>query len=170
MGAIELIQQKAFLGKEFLTWLWFRSETEPVIDISGGRAVEIEILGPLLLDANYGDARSTALKGESAGLSAEAGTALREGKKFKRARVKFNVDGVEWIASLDGETLAITGLAVPSSGKLPFSESLRLRTDFILDFESLLTELLNLFLERRLDEKSWAAELKKIHAWALEKA
>jgi hypothetical protein len=170
MGAIELIQQKAFLGREFLTWLWFRSETDPVIDLSGGRAVEIEILGPLLLEANFGDARSSGLKGESAGLSAEAGTALREGKKLRRARIKFNVEGVEWIASLDGETLAVTGLAVPNSGKLPFSESLRLRTEFMLDFDSLLTELMNLFLGRRLDEKDWTKELKKIHAWAVEKA
>lgn len=170
MGAIELIQQKAFVGKEFLTWLWFLSETDPVIDLSGNRAVEIEILGPLLLDANFGDARSTALKGESAGLSAEAGTSLREGKKLRRARIKLNVEGVEWTASLDGETMGVTGLSVPSSGKLPFSESLRLRTDYILDFESLLTELVNFFLDRRLDEKRWAAELKKIHAWAVEKA
>jgi hypothetical protein len=170
MGAIELIQQKAFLGREFLTWLWFRSETDPVLDLPGSRAVEVEILGPILLDANYGDARSTALKGESAGLSAEAGTSLREGKKLRRARVKLNVEGVEWIASLDGETFAVTGLSVPSSGKLPFAESLRLRTEYVLDFESLLTELTNLFLERRLDGKRWATELKKIHAWALEKA
>lgn len=170
MGAIELIQQKAFIGREFLTWLWFRSETDPVVDLSGSRSVEVEILGPLLLEANFGDARSSGLKGESAGLSAEAGTALREGKKLRRARLKFNVEGVEWIASLDGETLAVTGLAVPSSGKLPFSESLRLRTEFMLDFDSLLTELINLFLERRLDEKDWAKELQKIHAWAVEKA
>ena len=30
MGILELIQQKAFLGREFLTWLWFRAEGDPV--------------------------------------------------------------------------------------------------------------------------------------------
>lgn len=169
MGILELIQQKSFLGKEFLTWLWYRAETQPAFEISGSRSCEAEILGPLLLDANYGDARSTALKGEAAAASAEAATALREGKKLKRAKFKFACEGMDWIATLDGESFALGGLAIPAAGKLPFEEALRLRLDFILDYESMLSELLQAFLELRLDEKLWSEELKKIQQWVGDK-
>ena len=33
MGLLELIEQKSFLGREFLTWIWFRSESDARIDL-----------------------------------------------------------------------------------------------------------------------------------------
>ena len=78
MGVLELIQQKAFLGKEFLTWLWFRSETGGAMDLRGGRTAEVEMMGPIVLDAQYGDARMTTLKGESPATAPEARAAFEE--------------------------------------------------------------------------------------------
>lgn len=169
MGMVELIQQKAFLGKEFMTWLWFRAETDPVFDLPGPRQVEVENLGGLVLDANYGDARSTTLKGEAAGVAPEAGTALREGKKIKRAQFKFSTDGMDWTATLDGESFALTGLRIPNSGKLPFNEMLRLRLEYVNEYESILGDLMTAFLDLRLDAPRWAEELDRIHAWVADK-
>ena len=169
MGVLELIQQKAFLGKEFLTWLWFRAETDPVFAMDGDRSLEVEILGPITLDAQYGDARTTVLKGESPATSPEAATAVLEGKKLHRVRLKLSGESTEWIATLDAETLSFTGLAVPRSGPLPFEEALHLRLAFVSEFEAILSELFNLFLEPRLDDELWNEQLKRIHAWAEDK-
>lgn len=165
MGLAELIQQKAFLGKEFLTWLWYRAEHEPAFELTRGRRVEVEIEGPIVLDAHYGDARSTALKGGSPTTAPEARTALLEGKKLKKARLKISGDGVDWIAGIDAETMAIGGLNLPRAGQLPFEEHLKLRVEFALDFEAILTDLWGEFLLLRLDEPSWKPELKRIQAW-----
>jgi hypothetical protein len=165
MPLAELVQQKAFIGKEFLTWLWHRSETAPAFDLPRGRTCEIEMLDPIVLDAHFGDARSTALKGGSPATSPEARAALLEGKKLRRARIKLSSDGVDWIATLDGETMATSGLNLPRPGQLPFEEALRLRMEFAMEFESLIEELLDRFLTLRLDAKEWAPELKKIQAW-----
>lgn len=169
MGVLELIQQKAFVGKEFLTWLWYRAETNPAFDLPGGRKCEVEMLGPILLDAHYGDARSTALRGDSPATAPEAATALLEGKKLKRIRLKISSDGVDWIATLDGENFNVSGLNLPKAGQLPFEEALRLRVDYALEFDSLLSELFNLFLELRLDAKEWKPEIGKIQVWVGEK-
>ena len=169
MGILELVQQKAFLGKEFLTWIWYRAETAPKFELPGDRSCEVEVLGPMLLDAHYGDARSTALKGESPNTAPEAATALLEGKKLARTRLKIECDGVDWIATIDGETFNITGLGLPRSGQLPFDELLRLRLEFMLEYETLFSELFAAFLEIRLDEGEWSAEIKKIQKWVRKK-
>lgn len=169
MGLAELIQQKAFLGREFLTWLWFRAEIDPVFDLHGKRRCEVEILGPLTLDALYGDARSTVLRGESPATAPEAATALLQGKKLKKAQVKLSCDGVDWIAGIDAETFAFSGLNVPGARQLPFDEVIGLRLQFMNEFETLLNELYGVFLETRLDEKLWAPELKKIQNWVEKK-
>lgn len=165
MGILELIQQKAFVGRELLTWMWFRAETRPTLELGRSKVVEIEVLDPIVLEAHFGDAKSTTLKGGSPATSPEATTAVMEGKKLRRARFKLSCDGVDWIATIDAETMAISGLNVPRAGRLPFDELLRFRCDFIMEFESMLTELWGTFLEIRLDPSEWNRELKKIHGW-----
>lgn len=169
MGVAELVQQKAFLGKEFLTWLWYRSETDPVIELDDGKRCEVETLETMALDAPFGDSKQVTLKGEAPGGSPEAGTALLEGKKLRRARFRFNHEGVDWIGGIDGETLNLSGLKLPKTGRLPFDESLELRVSSALEFESLLDQLFTGFIERRLDSGVWPEELEKIQIWIAER-
>lgn len=169
MGVLELIQQKAFIGKEFLTWLWYRSEQSKEMAVGRGKPVTVEILGPILLDAQYGDARASMLKGDSPATAPEARTALLEGKKLKKAKMKWTRDDVEWTFSMDGETFNISGLGIPNPGKLPFEEMMGLRLEIALEFEQALQDLLEAFLELRLDEKQWPKELEAIQKWVGEK-
>ena len=169
MGVLELIQQKAFIGPEFLTWLWFRSEIEHRIPIRGGATVEIELLGPIVLEAQYGDARSGTLKGESPATSPEARTALIEGKKLKKTRMRWKRDDAEWTFTLDGETFHVSGMAVPMPGRLPFDDAIAMRMEVLADFERMLEALFDVFLELRLDAKAWPDELERIHEWVREK-
>jgi hypothetical protein len=165
MGVLELIQQKAFIGKEFLTWLWYRAENDPAFDLEKNRRCDVEIMGPIVLDAHYGDARSTALRGDSPATAPEAATALMEGKKLKRARIKFSSDGVDFVAAIDGDNFNMSGLNLPRTGQLPFEEVLRLRMDYVSEFEGLFEGMFQQFMELRMDEKAWGAELEKIQAW-----
>ena len=165
MGLLELIQQKSFLGKEFLTWLWFRGERDGDVRIGKGAPVTVEINGPILLDAAYGDARASALKGESPATAPEAQTALMQGKKLKKAKIRLAREDGEWVATLDGDTFTISGLAIPNQGKLPFEELMMLRMAMAGEFESVVSELFEGFMELRLDEKQWAKEIKAIQSW-----
>jgi hypothetical protein len=165
MGVLELIQQKAFLGKEFLTWLWFRAERDGQVEIPKRKPVNIEVLGPILLDAQYGDARQSVLKGESPATSPEAHTALLEGKKLRRARFKWSREDAEWTFTLDGESFAVSGLSVPNAGRLPFEDSMTMRLSWIREFEEALGELFEVFLGLRLDEKEWIPEVRAIQGW-----
>jgi hypothetical protein len=169
MGVLELIQQKSFLGKEFLTWLWFRAERDGRVEINKAKPVTIEILGPILLDAQYGDARVSTLKGDSPATAPEARTALLEGKKLKKAKLKWAREDVEWVFTLDGENFNLSGLAVPNPGKLPFEDLMNLRVGMALEFEQVLQQLLEAFMELRMDEGAWKDELRLIHDWVRDK-
>lgn len=165
MGVLELIQQKAFLGREFLTWLWFRSERDGSIDVPAGKPVTVEILGSIVLDAQYGDARASTLKGDSPATSPEARTALLEGKKLKKAKLKLAREDIEFLATIDGENFNLSGLNVPNPGRLPFEDTMTLRLEYVQEFEQTFEALFELFLELRLDEKDWPAEVREIQQW-----
>jgi len=165
MGVLELIQQKSFLGKEFLTWLWFRAERDGRVEPRKSKPVTVELLGPILLDAQYGDARASMLKGESPATSPEARTALLEGKKLKKAKMKWTREDVEWIFTIDGENFNVSGLNVPNPGKLPFDDAMAVRMEMAREFETVLQLLLETFLERRMDAQGWGPEIKAIHEW-----
>lgn len=168
MGVLELIQQKAFIGKEFLTWLWFRSERDNAVTVKG-KEITVEILGPILLDAQYGDARASMLKGDSPATAPEARTALLEGKKLKKAKLKWVREDVEWVFTIDGENFNVSGLNIPNPGKLPFEDYMMMRLEMALEFEEVLQELLEVFLELRLDAKPWKRELEEIQQWVSNK-
>ena len=169
MGMLELIQQKAFLGKEFLTWLWHRAERHGRVDCPGGDPVEIEIQGPIMLDAQYGDARASTLKGESPASSAEAATALLEGKKLKRAKLKISRRDAEWVFTLDGENFNVSGLSVPKPGRLPFEDAMMLRLEWVGECEQVLEQLCHAFRARRLDAAAWPDEVRDLQAWVRRK-
>ena len=47
MDFLDILREKAFLGREFLTWLWFKSDqTGGRIEIPGKKVVEVPLSRP----------------------------------------------------------------------------------------------------------------------------
>jgi len=88
MDLFDILREKAFLGREFLTWLWFRSDRSGGrIDLPGGKVIEVFFLDRMTLDLAEAETPQTvSLKGEQSELR-EGLAALREGKKIEEARI-----------------------------------------------------------------------------------
>ncbi|HTY23839.1 MAG TPA: hypothetical protein VMC85_11950 [Desulfomonilaceae bacterium] len=88
MDFLDILREKAFLGREFLTWLWFKSEqTGGRIELPGQKVIEVIFLDRMTLDLSDVDTPQTVtLKGEHSELR-EGLAALREGKKIEEARI-----------------------------------------------------------------------------------
>lgn len=163
MGLLELIEQKSFLGTEFLTWLWARSEMEQApIELDGGDPVEAEFGKTMTFEAHYGEATVQSLKGEAPGAAAEARAAVREGKTVKRAKIKLVQGEMEWTFTLRGDTFDFGSIAIPAPKGLPFEEGVGLRMDAVERLFALVDQLFEAFLALRLDDEKWGAELKRI--------
>ena len=114
MDVLKTMEEKAFWGGEFLTWLWFLSET------SGG-AIPVENVGDvnlwieehLILEGADSCSRENILKSGDVASSAEAAAALSVGKKVKRARFGMTIGELQWSFTLDGATLDFKGMKIP---------------------------------------------------------
>jgi hypothetical protein len=108
-------QEQAFLGKDFLTWLWFRCEAEGGEFDLGGRdgrtAVMVE--DALSLVSVDEDGSVMTLRKGSPAVRPEAASALAAGMTLRKAKIFVARGPREWQFTLDGETLDLGGLKTP---------------------------------------------------------
>lgn len=128
-----------FLGREFLTWLWFRGESGGEVNVAnaalaapiGSRAgllVASGREGGILTTVFVNDALSfvgadkadTAVSVRKGAPTArpEATAALRAGLMLRRASVTIARGGSCWTCSLDGETFDVAGLKISRPEKI----------------------------------------------------
>lgn len=114
MNLIERVKQTEFLGREFLTWLWFRSDSqEGVFDLGELGTAEILFEGKMTLEPD-GEERGDSVTCAGAGFRlGEARFALTRGKKVTRASLRLIRGDDEWSFSLDSAWLNFSGLKVP---------------------------------------------------------
>lgn len=106
-----------FLGREFLTWLWYTLETDPKLAAAVDPGLEEIDIGDRMVLENRGPAglEIVTIKGEDPGLE-EGQTALRKGALVSELSLTFKADDQRWRLTLKGESLHITGLKVPETG------------------------------------------------------
>jgi len=167
MGVLEQMTRRAFVGEEFLTWLWYLSETtrEPIRVPKIGEC-QIAMGQEIILCDEATDAQTVVLRGDMPSASAEAREALASGKRLRRAKIFLTVEGVQWACTIVGTTLAISGLRVPSPTGADFDAHCLFRLDAIERVSHALQWLFEHFLERRLDPKRWETELRSLSKWA----
>jgi recombination associated protein RdgC len=167
---VDQIQQKTFLGTEFATWLWFRSEQkDPTIQLDGGETCEVVFEKDLILASEAGQAVASALKGESPSLAPEAVAALMAGKKVKRAKVSLVSGNQNWTFTLNGETFDWSSLKMELPPSLPFDEAVPVRLNALEEFHRLFSLLFETFLRLRLDSEDWGEAVDEMRDWVASK-
>ncbi len=172
---LALIQEKAFLGREFLTWLWYRAELRGgSVDIPGEGDVAVNLERFIVLDTGEGTAReSVTCKGPSTELR-EAKTGLSMGKKVARAHIRLGRNDDQWLLTVDGKTLDVTSLKIKrglSSNDDQEDDDLALEARAIEKAHMLfrayetLDLLFKTFLEIRLDPNEWQEESRGLKKW-----
>lgn len=103
-----------FLGPEFLTWLWWRTSTQPEFVDAAGDAFFVHVDEFLELRGERGAARKTSLRAGMPGASAEGKVALRNGKVVTAARVLFARGEEETTLTIRGEDLDLSSVRPPA--------------------------------------------------------
>jgi recombination associated protein RdgC len=173
MDLVDIIREKSFIGREFLTWLWYKSDRSGGrIELSGGRTIEVFFLDKMTLDLSESDSpQSVTIKGEQSELR-EGVAALKEGKKIEEARIRIKVLDNEHAVTLKGSWLAFAGLAgpplMPTEGgeeaedtEGRFLEKVYLVEEAIAAVDALFES----FLRVRVSDDWEAAELRNIRRW-----
>jgi len=165
---VQLMAEKAFLGTEFLTWLWYRSQRDggrfDLPEGAGGPCL-VHMDDRLALEAWVGPgAQADAFKGGDPAASPEAHTALRMGKKASEARLRIERGDREWTCTLKGRTLDLSSIKLPALLTQVEDDRFYERMELLGALDDVITALYRLFLETRLS-KPWVNELTAMQGW-----
>lgn len=165
MDLVQRIQNTAFMGGEFLTWLWFRSERQEGRFEVAERHIEVYFDAKLVLEA-LGDIKETnAIKSECPTETEEARASLQSGKHVSEARLRLISDQKQWTTSVKAHDLSLTGVKIPALLSREDDDKLYERLALIEELEDLMDGLFDRFLDLRLDEDAWASELAALQSW-----
>lgn len=175
MDLVDLIQEKRFLGQEFLTWLWWKSEER-------GGSVEIENFGDIivvfekhmLLEFGEGETNEKLI---CTGLQTElqeARTGLQMGKKLEQARIQITKGDYEFNFTLAAALMEYRNVKLPKTAQSEAdgdnpeeSEGMILERIFLFEeLVNIVNDLFRMFLEKRVNP-GWAEELAKVRGWVL---
>jgi len=157
-------------GQDFLTWMWFYSETRSgLIKLPSGGDFAIMIEGPLTFVLEGQGAHETVLRRGTPELSVEAKIALLGGKKLRKARLLLSRGKDTWQVTLDADQFIFRGLKLPEGEKLEPISRFQERMTSLSTFTTAFLEIYDRFLKERTDEKVWKKTREAIHQWVSER-
>ena len=173
MDLVDLIAEKRFIGQEFLTWLWWKSEERGgVVALPGEGDIVVVFEKHMLLEYGEGDSNESLIcRGLQTELQ-EARTGLVMGKKLEQARIQLVYNDYEWNFTMAAALMEFRDVKLPKTGgDSGSSDNPEEREGMVLEriflFEELVRvvlELFRLFLQIRVGE-AWRDELKKVREW-----
>ena len=158
------------LGQEFLTWLWFASETSSgLFRTKDGEAFSVTVEQKVSVQGGEGEARETAVCSGPMAELREARLGLRTGKKVNKVKVRIERDEVACQVLLEAAAFTLQGLKTPKvEMKLEEGEDPDAR---ILEKIYLLEKCMEFvdtaftrFVELRFGPR-WAEETGRVRAW-----
>lgn len=154
------------IGQDFLTWLWFRSETSSgTVDVPGEGNLSYMLQGPLTLVFEGSGAHETVLRKGEPLVSAEARTSLLSGKKLRSARLLVARDEQQWQCTLDAEHFSFRSMKLPDDEAMDPIGRFQERMVFLETFRKTFLHLYAQFLTERAESAQWKPVQKKIQSW-----
>lgn len=173
MDIVDLIQDKRFLGQEFLAWLWFKSEERGgSVDVPGIGDVTVIFEKHMLLEYGEGESNEKVIcRGLQTELR-EARTGLALGKKPEQARIMFLKGDYEFGVTLAAALLEFRNVKLPKTvdsadeSDDPDSVEGRIleRIALFEELNNLVNDLFRMFLVIRVGDQ-WGPELAKMQQW-----
>jgi hypothetical protein len=161
----------AFLAREFMTWLWFKSEErDGAISIPGQTDVGLSFERRVVLESGEGEYSETvACQGLHADLR-EGKAAIREGKKVREARLRLEKDSDRWEFTLKADRFQFQSMKLPAAGGFDAEgeekEGGVLERIYLVETAlKTMDDLFAFFLKRRLSPQWVSEEIPRIKTW-----
>ena len=161
------------LGQEFLTWLWFRSETGNVFRMESGEhsgePFTVAMEQRISVRGGEGESQETATVSGSFSPLREARLGLLTGKQVVRCLVRLEKDGMDWQVTLKAEDFSVNSLRTPKVARDDGDEDpegLFLEKMYLIDLGlDMLDEMFRQFMLLRLDPAAWNKEAAAVAEW-----
>ncbi len=162
----------ALLGREFLAWLWFKSEErDGWIAVPDMGDVELHVLRRIVLESGEGEYHSSVTcQGLHAELK-EGKEALRQGKRIREARLKLTRDALSWEFTFKADAFAFQTMKLPAAPEEAEdgpdgAEGRTLERVYLIRAGvDLMDRLWSAFLRSRLSVEWAATEIPRLKQW-----
>ena len=168
---LQLAQEKdAVLGKDFLTWLWFKSEEQShVFKTREGEDFALYMGQKIVVEGGEGESLEKAVCTGIMSRLQEAKLGLGTGKKVVQARITIEEDSNSWSMQLDAGMFSFNGLKPPKVDTQPQEggdpDGAFLEKMYLLERAMYFTdEVYASFLSKRLSS-DWNKECQRIREW-----
>lgn len=152
-------------GNEFLMWLWHALQNDgDTLELADGSEATVMFAKTLMLDCPRGLTGSDSLKDEGPSKLPEAFRAIQSGKLPRKAGLIVVRNGVQYDLTLQAETLAVSGLALPKVEGASGREAHLARIDSLRHLVETLDLLYDAYGRRRTGP-DWAGDLGRIRSW-----
>lgn len=154
----QLLRGRAYLGRELLTWLLWRSETGDALVEHEGSGVNVLYMGRIILRGVAGDVTEMSAKGTLAPYSLQVKEALDKGLLVAQARIRFTHGEKEYEATLDSEFLDVRAAKLPALMSEEEDDQLNERLYLTEQLSAMVDALVNAFLKIRVG-KTWSKQV-----------
>ena len=173
MDLVDIISEKRFLGQEFLTWLWYKSEERGgAVFLPGTGDIQVVFEKHMLLESGEGESLEKLIcKGLQTELQ-EARTGLRMGKKLEQARIYLAKGDYEWRLTLGATLFEYRNVSLPRTlsvseegeDQVAWEAKVLERIGMSEEAMHTIDELFRIFLNLRISA-DWSQELVRLKSW-----
>ncbi len=177
MDLVDLIEEKQFIGQEFLAWLWYKAEERGGnVDVPAMGDILVSFEKHMMLEYGEGEVNEKVIcRGLQTELK-EAKVGLALGKKPEQARIRLARGEYEFNVTLAATTMEFRNVKLPKTvdgadeGDNPESMEGRLleRIGMFEQLTEIVNELFKMFIDIRASSSLWPEELVKIREWAVQ--
>jgi hypothetical protein len=162
------VQDNAFLGREFLTWLlWRADQGENDFTLEGDTFV-VTFAGRIIFGGLAGDVSKGRLDGKSAAYSIEARAAIGAGRTIREAQLHFAVGEREWTCALT-DALDLRSVKLPALLTEEEDDRFMERMTLLEELQRMVQAMYQAFLAERLaPKKQWQKVVNVMGQWAQE--
>lgn len=159
---------RTFLGREFLTWVWYWLESRNhLVDLPGGQTFHVYVNDKIVLSSASGPVREHTMRGGTPSTAAEAKQAVRAGKLVTEASFLVKQDKLQWTWSMKSDDLIFRNVRLPGISSEDPDSYLAARLRHVETLRNVKEFLFRQFFELRFS-KGFRTVHNEITNWAAE--
>ena len=161
----QFLRGKAWLGRELLTWLLWRSESSEPVTTVGKAPLSLLLVDKLLLRGIAGEVIESSVKGAEAPYSPLVRGALDKGLLVHQARLHLVHGERHYQVSLDAEHLDFKSARLPAPMAEEEDDKLQERLEAAAELGTLVQALVETFLRVRASPRWLKEEVPALKEW-----
>ena len=159
-------EDRGFLGREFLSWLWHRVDSaEGMIELLGKTDVAACVTKVICLRCDFNLNGSAVIRADAPASLPESRAALASGKQPTKMGLLLGARTGEWSFVLDAVPMDVSALTLPPPKESDAAARMEERFESIAELAEVLDALFAVFLRSRLSS-AWPKTLKAMTKWA----